>query len=68
MSHYKQGTVECIAAMESAFGAADVAVFCRVNAFKYVWRMQVHEDGLESNAEKAMYFLEKAIEYSRKGT
>ena len=73
MAHYKQGAVECITAMESAFGPMDVAVFCRLNAFKYIWRMKVHEDGPESNTkkavyflEKAMYFLEKDIDYSRK--
>ena len=47
MAHYKQGAVECITAMESTFGPMDVAVFCRLNAFKYIWRMKVHEDGPE---------------------
>ena len=65
MAHYKQGAVECITAMESAFGPMDVAVFCRLNAFKYIWRMKVHEDGPESNTKKAVYFLEKAMYFLR---
>ena len=36
--------------------------------FKYVWRMTCHEDGLASNAEKAIWYLEKVIAYSKDGT
>lgn len=37
-SHYNRGEIECIDAMESAFGASAVADFCKINAFKYIWR------------------------------
>ena len=29
-SHYTQGGIECIDAMESAFGAAELAVYCKI--------------------------------------
>lgn len=35
-SHYTQGGIECIDAMESAFGAAQLAVYCKIAAFKYI--------------------------------
>ena len=38
MDWYKQGPIECIDAMESAFGVAYMAIFCRINAMKYLWR------------------------------
>ena len=67
MAHYNRGEVSCLEAMESSFGKADVASYCAVNAFKYVWRMTCHEDGLASNAEKAIWYLEKVIAYSKDG-
>ena len=66
MAHYTRGDVSCIEAMESAFGKEDVATFCRVNALKYVWRMSCHEDGAVSNAEKAIWYLEKVIALTSK--
>lgn len=35
-SHYTQGSIECIDAMKSAFGAAQLAVYCKIAAFKYI--------------------------------
>ena len=37
-AHYTQGPVHCIDAMVSAFGKHEVESFCRLNAFKYLWR------------------------------
>ena len=68
MAHYTRGDVSCIEAMESAFGKEDVATFWRVNALKYVWRMSCHEDGAVSNAEKAIWYLEKHIALTIKET
>lgn len=34
-SHYNQGKIECIDAMESAYGTEAVIMFCMCNAFKY---------------------------------
>ena len=59
-THYNQGDIEWIDAMVSAFGVEKVAVFCRINAFKYVWRM-ANKNGLE-DAKKAVWYLNKHIE------
>ena len=63
MAHYQQGAIECITAMESAFGASYMAIFCRINAMKYLWRCGHHADGVESNLRKALYYLNKALSY-----
>jgi hypothetical protein len=56
-SHYTQGGIECIDAMESAFGKEAVENFCLCNAFKYVWRNK-HKNGLE-DIDKAIWYLNK---------
>ena len=58
--HYTQGTVECIDAMVSAFGEEAVRDYCRLNAFKYVWRVK-EKDSVESNTRKAIWFLRMSI-------
>mgnify|MGYP005812331437 FL=1 len=37
-AHYKDGEIECIDAMVSAFGIEAVKVYAKINAFKYLWR------------------------------
>lgn len=59
-SHYTQGNIECIDAMKSAFGADELAVYCKIAAFKYIWRCE-HKNGLE-DIKKAVWYLEKYIE------
>jgi hypothetical protein len=59
--HYTQGQIECIDAMESAFGAQQLADFCRMNAFKYVWRSLHHKDGADTNVKKAIWFLRMSV-------
>eukprot|EP01047_Picozoa_sp_COSAG01_P043600 COSAG01_NODE_3883_length_5588_cov_9.286209_2_plen_56_part_00 len=46
--------------MVSAFGEDAVKDYCRLNAFKYVWRAK-HKDSVESNALKAIWFLRWSI-------
>ena len=41
-AHYTQGEIPCIDAMISAFGPEQVELFCRINAFKYIWRSTDH--------------------------
>ena len=50
--------------MESAFSGEDVATFCRLNAFKYVWRSTAHKDSADVNVRKAIWFLERSLKYS----
>ena len=56
-SHYTQGNIECIDAMVSAFGKEQVATYCKIAAFKYIWRMEL-KNGME-DCEKAIWYLQK---------
>lgn len=60
-AHYKsQCSLECIEAMEIAFGNENVLIFCLCNAFKYLWR---HENkGKTEDLEKASWYVDKARE------
>ena len=62
--HYNAGNIECIDAMESAFGIEAVQNFCALNAFKYIWRF-LHKNGVE-DVDKAVWYLEKYIELELK--
>lgn len=56
-SHYTQGGIECIQAMEAAYGKETTAHFCICNAFKYLWRTE-HKNGKE-DIDKAIWYLTK---------
>ena len=59
--HYKNSTsLECIEAMELAFGKTAVLDFCICNAWKYLWRWQ-NKNGLE-DLYKAQWYCDKAAE------
>lgn len=56
--HYEgHCSIECIDAMRIAFGDMDVAIYCIVNAYKYLWRHK-YKNRLE-DLKKAMWYLEK---------
>lgn len=60
-SHYKDTcSIECIEAMEIAFGAEGVLVFCLCNAYKYLWRHK-HKNGYE-DILKAEWYVKHADE------
>ena len=59
-SHYTQGSIECIDAMKSAFGAEELAVYCKIAAFKYIWRCE-RKNGSE-DIKKAIWYLKKYLE------
>ena len=59
-AHYKDGDIECIDAMVSAFGIAAVKVYAKLNAFKYLWR-----DGKKDSSSDC---LRKASWYTRFAT
>lgn len=61
--HYT-GSVECIDAMESAFGIVDTARYCHINAFKYLWRSK-KKNGIE-DIKKAIWYLNKYVELQEK--
>ena len=71
--HYNQGSIECIDAMIAAFGTAEVISFCKLNAFKYIWRAKENlilnaEDKLNTleDLNKASWYINKTIELTEK--
>lgn len=62
--HYEKScSMECIDAMEIAFGIEAVIHFCKGNAFKYLWRYK-NKNGLE-DLEKALWYCNKGLEKVR---
>jgi hypothetical protein len=60
-SHYKQGKVECIDAIESAtIGKTGIMAVCTANIIKYVWRCE-EKNGLE-DMKKGLWYLIHMIE------
>lgn len=55
-SFYKDG-IDCITAMQSAFGKTATAHFCLTNAFKYIWRHS--SKGKFQDIDKAIWYLNK---------
>lgn len=58
-SHYKQN-IECIDAMIDCFGKASTAAFCKLNAFKYIWRSDRKGKDLE-DMKKAQWYITEYI-------
>lgn len=60
-SHYNQGGIECIEAIEVATTGLDgIESFCTGNAIKYLWRWK-HKNGVE-DLKKAIWYINKLIE------
>ena len=58
--HYNSGKYECINVMQDVFGTEDVKTFCKLNAFKYMWRTD-KKNGTE-DMKKAHWYLKKYFE------
>lgn len=58
-AHYTSGGIECIDAMQAAFGAEAVKDFCLCNAFKYLWRHH-SKNGVE-DLKKCRWYLNRLI-------
>lgn len=58
-SYIKDG-IDCITAMQHAFGVEATAIFCKLNAFKYNWRAS-SKNGNE-DIQKAIWYLNKYLE------
>ena len=63
-SHYNQGDIECIDAMESAYGTEAVMHFCMCNAFKYQWRF--NEKNGKEDILKCQWYQNKMLELQEK--
>lgn len=59
-SHYNQGKIECIEAMEAMLSPEEFRGFLRGSIFKYQWRV-MNKNGVE-DLEKAKWYLEKLLE------
>ena len=59
-AHYEIGQYQCIDVMTEIFGKAAVKIFCRMNAFKYLWRSD-RKNG-RTDIEKAVWYLRKYLE------
>jgi len=57
-SHYTQGDVECKDAMISAFGREKYEIFCKLNAFKYIWRSD-SKDNHDQDIDKAKWYMKQ---------
>lgn len=57
--HYASGSIESIDAMVSAFGVEQVRAFCKINAFKYIWRCD--KKNHDEDVKKAIWYLNKYI-------
>lgn len=58
-AHYTSGGIECIDAMQAAFGVEAVKDFCLCSAFKYLWRHR-NKNGVE-DLKKCRWYLNRLI-------
>lgn len=66
-SHYTSGEIECIDAMISAFGKEEVAIYCKIAAFKYNWRMgKKAGNSSDKDAGKNIWYMTKFRELNGK--
>lgn len=62
--HYKVGSLECIDAMLQLFSADELLAFCKLNAFKYLWRAN-HKGNIRQDIAKANFYLSKYLELTQ---
>jgi hypothetical protein len=53
VNHYMRGGLECIDAMRAIATPAEFQAYCRLTAFKYLWRIGEKDDPV-AEAKKAM--------------
>ena len=58
-SHYTDGGIECIEAIEAALTNEEFRGYCKGNCMKYIWRER-HKGGTES-LKKARWYLDRLI-------
>lgn len=59
-SHYTDGGIEAIEAIEAALTNEEFRGYCKANCMKYIWRER-HKGGTES-LKKAQWYLNRLIE------
>lgn len=64
-SHYTQGGIECIDALEAAtINLKGVEAVCTANAIKYLWRWK--EKGGIEDLEKSKWYIDRLIKKMEK--
>lgn len=63
-SHYCQGGIECIKAIEASMTPEEFQGYCKGNVMKYIWRFR-EKNGLE-DLKKAQVYLGWMIESKEK--
>lgn len=59
-SHYTNGKVECIDALEAATtGLVGIEAVCTANAIKYLWRWK-YKNGVE-DLKKAKWYIDRLL-------
>lgn len=61
-SHYTQGKVECLDAIESMLGERGFADYLRGQIVKYLWRIP-HKNSSMQDAEKAQFYMNKLVAF-----
>lgn len=64
-NHYTCTSIECIDAMIITFGRKATIDFCKINAFKYLWRHE--QKNKKIDIEKARWYISKAKELQKLG-
>lgn len=59
-AHYNSGDISCIDAMIAAFGVEEVRIWCKITAFKYMWRMG-KKDAEEQEVGKTKWYLDAFV-------
>jgi hypothetical protein len=59
-SHYTDGGIECIEAIEAALTNEEFRGYCKGNCIKYIWREKL-KGGTES-LKKAQWYLDRLIQ------
>ena len=62
--HYNHNYMECIDGMLGAFGAEEVRTFCKISAFKYLWRLGYKDDEAQEIG-KIKWYLDKYLELKK---
>jgi hypothetical protein len=58
-SHYTNGSVECIDAIQAALTREEFVGFCKGNSIKYLWRSRLK--GQKQDLQKAKWYLERLL-------
>lgn len=64
-SYYKQGSVECIDAIEAALGREGFIAFLRGQVIKYTWRLGGKDDPAQET-KKALWYNDRLLKILEK--